>query len=310
MTRHEDETNAGNVQHETDGLTRRSVLARGAAGALAASTVGAALAQPAFAKPSSKGGDQLQAGAGKAEISIPVSIYQAEGFNDIHDPLHARVVLFKTKRKSMVLVVMDLTSIGEDQITEIRTAITQVSGVAAEDIVVTVTHHFSGPHVGSGPPGSTPSPDENTWIANIVSACTTACTAAVDELQKARIGYGIGRCDVNVNRNLLTAQGYDLGANDNGPSDKTVEVARIDDVNGNPIAILTNYSVQSSVMGPRRTRSRIGHQRQSDLPPRGVGRPSRCGVGVRWRVSTPALLHCSCAARPATNSRHSGRLSS
>jgi neutral ceramidase len=248
VTGNNDDTKAEQAQ-ESGGLTRRSILARGAAGALTASTFGA-LAAPAFARPSGGAGDGLMVGAGKAEISIPVPVYQAEGFNDIHDPLYARVVLAKTKTNSLVLVVLDLTSIGPPATTDIRTAITNASGVAAEDIVITVTHHFSGPHVGGGAPGSTPTPDEATWVANIVSAATNAVTDAVKGLQKARVGYGVGRCDVNVNRNLLTAQGYFLGANDNGPSDKTVEVARFDDVSGNPIAILTNFSVQSSVMGP------------------------------------------------------------
>jgi neutral ceramidase len=229
-------------------VSRRTFLAGGAAGVLTATALGATAAPAGASRPHWRrgDGDELQVGAGKAQLSIPVSIYQAEGYDDIHDPLYARLVLVTTASSSLVLVVLDLTSISEDAITQIRAAVTQASGVAAQDIVVTVTHHFSGPHVGAGPSGTTP--DETAWVNNIVSAAATACAQAVAGLQKARVGYGTGRCDVNVNRNLLTAGGYYLGANDQGPSDKTVEVARFDDVDGTPIAILTNFSVQSSVM--------------------------------------------------------------
>jgi hypothetical protein len=45
-----------------------------------------------------------------------------------------------------------------------------------------------------------------------------------------------------------TADGWWLGTGEAGPSDKSVGVARFDDLDGNPISVLMNYNVQSSVM--------------------------------------------------------------
>jgi len=52
---------------------------------------------------------------------------------------------------------------------------------------------------------------------------------------------------VNVNRDVLTADGWWLATGAAGPSDKSVGVTRFDDLSGNPIAVLVNYSVQCSV---------------------------------------------------------------
>ncbi|MGW1786852.1 hypothetical protein ACWCQQ_48545 [Streptomyces sp. NPDC002143] len=53
---------------------------------------------------------------------------------------------------------------------------------------------------------------------------------------------------MNVNRDVLTAVGWWLGTGEADSSDKSLGVTRFDDPDGNPIAILMNYSVQSSVM--------------------------------------------------------------
>jgi neutral ceramidase len=116
--------------------------------------------------------------------------------------------------------------------------------VATADIVVTVTHTFSAPHVQS----TSTSMGTAQYVEQIKQATSTAITAAVKGLRAARVGYGTGECDVNVNRDVLTADGWWLGTGEAGASDKSVGVTRFDDEDGNPIAVLMNYSVQSSVM--------------------------------------------------------------
>ncbi|MEP9381570.1 hypothetical protein [Nocardioides sp. KR10-350] len=312
----------GGLSASSGGLRRRSVLLGGAAAAVtasAASTTGtpAAAAGPAASRtdgrsPSRRRGDQLSVGAGKAEISIPAATYQAEGYNDIHDPLYARLLLAKTNSASLVLLVLDLTSISEEAIADIRTSVATVTGVAPESIMVTVTHNFSSPHVG---PASS-STQAATWVANLVAAATSAAKAAVAGLTKARVGYGAGNSNVNVNRNLLTKDGYYLGANEQLPSDKTVLVARFDDATGQPIAILINYSVQSSVIMESSTSG------NSTYPLRGVGRPGgrslRVGRGRLpgrrrtvhlWRDRRPApdLPVVEHADRQGSRHLHGGR---
>jgi hypothetical protein len=243
------------------GLRRRSFLIGGATAAAAATTlIGAVPAQAGTstdtstgagtaASPTSKSAGSsshgaLKVGAGKAAISIPDSLLPLDGFTTVHDDLYVRVLLLESSAQKVALVVLDLTSISEEAITDMRTAITAATGIAAADIVVTVTHNFSSPHVMS----ASQSTQEATWIQNLVTAASAATASAVGGLRSARVGYGTGTADVNVNRNVDTADGWWLGTGEAGPSDKSVGVARFDDLDGNPIAVLMNYNVQSSVM--------------------------------------------------------------
>lgn len=237
---HDEVQNAGIENEATDGagLRRRTILGAGAAFALGTAFVTAA---PAMA---ATGNGQLKVGAGKAAISIPDSLLPIDNFTTVHDPLYVRVLLVENAVGKIALVVLDLTSISAEAIANIRSVVTQKTGVPSGNIMVTVTHCFSAPHVMS----SSQSAQEATWINNITAAATAAVSDAQSGLQPAKVGYGTGTCDVNVNRNVETAQGYWLGTNESQTSSKQVGVARFDDKNGNPIAILTNYNVQSAVM--------------------------------------------------------------
>ncbi|KAA9149418.1 hypothetical protein FPZ12_043415 [Amycolatopsis acidicola] len=221
------------------GFARRSFLAASAAAALASSALtGTAAAAGADAK------NGLTAGAGKAAIAIPPELLPLDGFTTVHDDLYVRVLVLTSGATRAALVVLDLTSISAEAIAQIRQVVTKTAGVAATDIIVTVTHTFSAPHVLA----STSSPGAATWVQNIVAAATSAAADAVKSARPARVGYGVGSADVNVNRNVETSAGWWLGTGEALPSDKSVNVARFDDLGGRPIAILVNYNVQSSVM--------------------------------------------------------------
>jgi hypothetical protein len=91
-------------------------------------------------------------------------------------------------------------------------------------------------------------PDAAAGARALADAVARASARAEQTMEPARIGFGRGTCHVNINRDVLTAEGWWLGANEHGVSDRSVAVVRIDDPRGDPIAILMNYAVQSSVM--------------------------------------------------------------
>jgi hypothetical protein len=213
-------------------------------GSLAATATAVTGVQEARAASDAADGSALKVGAGRAAIAIPASLLPIDGFTTVHDDLHVRILLLESGSTRIALVVLDLTSISVEAIADIRTAVTEAAGVSAANTVVTVTHTFSAPHVMS----TTGNAQETAWVAQIVDAATTAVTAAVANLQAARVGYGTGTSDVNVNRNVQTADGWWLGTGESLPSDKSVGITRFDDLSGNPIAVLVNYNVQSSVM--------------------------------------------------------------
>jgi hypothetical protein len=70
-------------------------------------------------------------------------------------------------------------------------------------------------------------------------------------LQPAKVGFGTGQANVNMNRRARDDQGgWMLGNNPEGVSDKSVSVIRFDSLTGEPIAIVTNYGVHGTVLGP------------------------------------------------------------
>ncbi|MBT2412464.1 hypothetical protein J7I94_18150 [Streptomyces sp. ISL-12] len=220
---------------------RRRAFLGGSVAAAAATAAGGAWAVAADAE-TGGGSDGLRVGAGRAVIELPSSLLPLDGFTTVHDDLYVRVLLVHGAERSVALVVLDLTSISSEGVAALRTIVSDAADVEPADILMTVTHTFSTPHI--QPCSGVSSP----FMAQVSQAASTAVAAAVTSLRAGRVGHGSGECDVNVNRDVLTADGWWLGTGESGTSDKSVGVTRFDDADGNAIAVLVNYAVQSSVM--------------------------------------------------------------
>ena len=206
------------------------------------------------APPSFAASAHLEAGAGKAEIIIPKALLPLDGFGRQYDPLAARVLLLGSGDKRIALLVVDLTSIGQEAVAEMKQIVARGAKVQPDAVWVCAGHTFSAPHMfgATSPPGMAMSADEAargaTYHAAVTEAVTRAVAEAAHAMRPAQIGFGAGVSDVNVNRNVPAADGWWLGADAAGASDKTVSLLRVDDLAHQPIAVLLNYAVQSSVM--------------------------------------------------------------
>lgn len=191
----------------------------------------------------------FSAGAGKADIDIPATVFPIDGFTAQHDPLAARVLLLDDGRRRAVIVVVDQTSIFDDSLLAMKAIVTDVTHVDADNIMICASHGFSAPHVFASdhtPPGLN---DKTAALKQAIEAAVRrAATDAVRHLQPARIGFGEGISRVGVNRDVPTPFGWWLGGNDAGYSDPTLGLLRIDGANGLPLAVIMNYGVQSSVL--------------------------------------------------------------
>src|SRR5580692_7545663 len=209
-------------------VSRRVFLGGSVAAVVAASSLAAtATAAAASTTAGPSAGTGLKVGAGKAPISIPASLLPTpDGFTTVHDDLYARVLLLGSGADRFALAVYDLTSINDaDAITEIAAIISKAAGVSAANTIVSVTHSFSAPHFnGTSGRTGTALTEAQGLLNQLLAATTTAVNDAVSGLTDARVGYGTGKCDVNVNRNVETADGWWLGTGEAGPSDKSVRV--------------------------------------------------------------------------------------
>jgi hypothetical protein len=193
----------------------------------------------------------LSAGAGRALIALPGWVYPLEGFGGEHDALSVRVLLLDDGDESrLALVVVEMTSLPGQLLDELLSIVSAATAARRDRVAVVPTHTFSAPHL---PPRTEAAPagqrEQLEELRRAVQRATrTAAEQAARTLRPARIGFGVGSSWVNVNRDMPTADGWWLGANDSGPSDKTVGVVRVEDATGAPIAVIANYAVQSSVM--------------------------------------------------------------
>jgi neutral ceramidase len=237
----------------SDNFSRRAFIGSSvaAAAATAATVATATTASASTTAGKTAGGGTLKAGAGKSVISIPSSILPTwDGFTALHDDLYVRVLLVENGGTKVAFAVYDMTGIDDPTfIPVLQDAVSEITGVPADNILVSVTHSFSAPHIFQlSMETGTDLANLETYRANTLAATKAAATSAYQSLQPARVGYGRGKSDVNVNRNVDTADGWWLGTGEAGPSDKSVRVTRFDDLDGNPFAIICNYSVQSAVM--------------------------------------------------------------
>lgn len=197
----------------------------------------------------------LRVGAGRAVIELPDELFPIEGFSGVHDPLHVRVLLLEARAK-LAIVSLELTSLKQEQVEMLQDVVREAAGVSRDDVWICVTHTFSAPHPLPPQWCKTPADREkqDVLFEAIATPVREAAGRAASAQQQARFGYGTGLCDVNVNRDVPTVDGWWLGQNETGPSDKTVTVLRFDTLDGGPIALLFSYGVQSSVMhAPSRT---------------------------------------------------------
>lgn len=189
------------------------------------------------------------AGTGRAMIELPTAFFPTEGFNGIHDVLYTRVLLLQ-QGVNLAIVSLELTSLPTEEVVTLQRIVATEADLAPEQVWICVTHTFSAPHIRREQRLKTEEEHhKNSLLRQAIGQSVGKATmAAVANRTEARFGVGAATCSVNVNRDISTVQGWWLGSNDAGLSDKTVTVLRFENLNGELIAILFNYAVQSSVM--------------------------------------------------------------
>ncbi|MEU9448657.1 hypothetical protein [Streptomyces sp. NPDC048277] len=219
----------------------------------------------------------LTAGAGRSAVELPPAALPLEGFTSVRDPLHVRVVVLDDTVTRIALVVIDQTSVFDEQLARTREILRRTCAVEPLDCLVVASHTFSAPHVLAPGAGS----KRNALLAEAVDdAVDRAARAAAAAMRPARVGFGRGTCEVNAQRDVATSDGWWLGIDPAGDSDHGVGVLRIDALDGVPIALLVNFAVQSSVTKDATTRT--GERRISaDLAGAATHRvEERCGDGT------------------------------
>ena len=195
---------------------------------------------------------RLKAGFGRGEILFPDDLFPVEGFIGIHDSPWARLMVLEANGVKVAIAALEMVNVPPRGIELCQRIIEEKNGVPAARCWVHVTHaittmHEPGP---MGPPEHRPPASERDLLQQklfyeaIERAITEAAEQAADSFGEARFGWGTGECNVNMNRDVETPFGWWTRLNPNGPSNKTMTVLRVEDMDGKPKGAFVSYGLK------------------------------------------------------------------
>jgi len=197
----------------------------------------------------------MKAGVAKVDITPPVGTQmwgyfdRLTGAEGTLDPLYARVLVLEAGDQRLAYVDLDLgRTFGPASLDRLRAAAKQRSGV--DDLIVQATHTHAGPVILDEYPSGPPS-----WEATDLERIEGAIDDAAKHAVPVRLGVGYGAAYIGYNRRLVNPDGSVsmLWSNTTkaptSPVDPLVSVLRVDQMDGQPLAILVNYAAHPVTFG-------------------------------------------------------------
>jgi len=197
-------------------------------------------------------------------LELPVLVnggVQERVANQVHDPLHARCLVLDDSTVQLAIVVVDSCIIPRSLADKAKALAAKDTGIASERILISATHTHSAPAVCSCV-GTDCDQRYTRWLPGKIAE---GIRKAQKNLQPARVGWAVGRDEMNVYcRRFLMKPGtaktnpYSDKRNDRaqmnpghnnanairrtGPVDPDVTILSVQTRDGRPLALLGNYS--------------------------------------------------------------------
>jgi neutral ceramidase len=214
---------------------------------------------------------RFRAGASKVDITpasdaaLPMSGYagRKEGFKGIHDDLSVRAIVLDNGTSQAALIGCELIGISAALWERFVNRLSKETAIPVEHIMLAAVHTHAAPAIGTYNEAAEGDVARKRaeYVQKVEDALVAAVRQAKANLQPARVGFGEGKVNVSMNRRARNADGgFMLGNNPEGVSDKTVAVIKLETTGGKPIAVVANYAVHGTVLGPANL------QISSDLP--------------------------------------------
>jgi hypothetical protein len=198
---------------------------------------------------------ELRAAAGETDITPPVG-HQLWGSPDrtgpstgVLDRLHSRILLLKSDATSLAIVTLDLgRTFGPIEMARLRASVRRDSGV--EHVIFSASHTHTGPTILNEKyiqPGS------HRWELRTLDVIATTINELTKKTVPCRIGAGKGAAYIGYNRldpvairNWMAFNGVRFLPT--SPIDPIVQVLRIDNDEGKPLAIVVIYACHGVVL--------------------------------------------------------------
>lgn len=206
----------------------------------------------------------LTAGVARIDITPPVGfrmqgmMRRTGGSVGVESQLLATALVFTDNNTKVAIIDCDIFGFDMRLDIEIRNSIGNRIGTSSKNVLLGYTHTHHAPCTVRGTNGGVHDvggdPQEmralDAYIFNLVGMLTGLAAMADNDSQPARAAAGRGTAAVAINREEQTPDGLIVvGRNPDGITDHSVDVLRVDDLDGNPIAVLTSYAAHPVVMG-------------------------------------------------------------
>jgi hypothetical protein len=206
----------------------------------------------------------LTAGVARADITPPIGfrmqgiMRRIEPSVGVHMPLAATALVLADDHHKIAVIDCDLIGLDLPLAAEIRQAVADRIGTETSHVTVACTHTHNSPATVrtslGGPHDLAPRPGEieslDAYVAELVDKLAGLVAAADASRQPARTGAGRGEAAVNINREQMMDDGrVFVGRNPDGVTDHGVDVLRVDDLQGRPIAVVCCFAAHPVVMG-------------------------------------------------------------
>jgi hypothetical protein len=186
--------------------------------------------------------------------------YPARQSTGVHDRISHRVVAMDDGATQFFLASSDLCLFAPSVYDEFGAQLERETGIGPLQVWWSVTHTHSAPEVGPHglPKLMMPERYKHDWdreyTAYVQKALIEAIKEARGKLEPARMAAGTGFSSANINRRARDPRGrISLGLNPDGPTDRQIGLIRLERPDGSPIALIANYSMHATALGPKNT---------------------------------------------------------
>ncbi len=181
--------------------------------------------------------------------------YQARKSTGVHDKIYHRIVAIDDGITRFFIVSSDICLVSPSEYDKVAKRLQKEYNINPINFWWSVTHTHSAPEVG---PAGLPAiflgerykhEFDAEYTGMVEKKLVDGIAEAIQKLAPAKLGYGWGYSQANINRRARDIDGKtSLGLNPDGPVDRRIGLIRIENNQGSPLALLANYAIHGTVM--------------------------------------------------------------
>jgi neutral ceramidase len=173
-------------------------------------------------------------------------------------PLVAKaLVLADASGHKIVMVTCDVIGFRRSFTNRVTDRVKDKYGLPREDVVLFASHNHAGPALielsergGTKTPARDGFQNNIDYTKNLEDKLVNLVGEALTKMEPVNVSYGIGRAHFAMNRREPTARGIKLGKNPAGPTDESVPILRVQNIGGQPLAIVFGYACHNTTLRP------------------------------------------------------------